>query len=779
MHFIRKKYSMVFLVMALSCSLQVWAAEKPYNEQLFVNTDRDIYIAGENLFFNTLLLNEPFTVNGSLQSGFVYLTLRSPVETVKKKILPLNPNRAHGHFFLHDTLSTGYYELVANTQWMRNQGEESFFRKNILIVNRFDTSPGDRLLMDQDTSLEEVSFYPEGGQLITELTNRVLLKTSGGFDASCRQVHIIDQNRDTVASTKLNRHGFGCFELTPENNKTYRAKIDGLNESFELPASREKGWTMRVKEDGEELKVSIKKAENGKRPDYFTLSQDGETLYRGKPETFPFVKSLPLNDLGFSRGLVTIEAGSNEQQNLKARRLWYHQPEKTREVSISSEKDTFAKREQAEVTLDGSGMSGDFAFLSFSVVAAETVREQNINVDSHARALELARNFGTSYQQSLKTFARQNIEELNTYLLKKTEIKESKAHGPRNFENDHYLESDGIILSGRVTEKESDKPVEKARVILNSPDTTINMVYAYTNEKGKFNLFLNSFYHDKTLYFFVDTKTIESETSIRISDKFSHETSYRSQPFSLSAELFEHIERSQDIVRVNKSYNIERLVAMDEHKPALSHHPLLFSEPNRRLFTDNYVALDSLPEIARELIPSVRIRKTGDGYQTSMICADSGDRMRGEPTFFLDGIILNDIGKLVHLDSEDIDRIDIHNYQWLYGDLHFNGIMGVFTRDGDHHQKFSRRTKTSKIRNTFSGPVGYQTPDYEKNAHGEESVPDFRQLLVWEPDIRIEKGRKKTLKFNTGDIKGDFMIQVQGITSDGEAVNIVKPVSVK
>jgi hypothetical protein len=106
-------------------------------ENIDLQTDRDIYIAGEELFFKCFRFDG--IPNAKVGSKYAYLVLRNEKNTLIKGIcLKLENNMFSGSIYLPDTLSTGRYQLVSYTNCMRNYGERTFFHKEIIIANRFD-----------------------------------------------------------------------------------------------------------------------------------------------------------------------------------------------------------------------------------------------------------------------------------------------------------------------------------------------------------------------------------------------------------------------------------------------------------------------------------------------------------------------------------------------------------------------------------------------------------------------------------------------------------------
>jgi hypothetical protein len=104
-------------------------------EEIFIHTDREEYISGENLWFNTYLVDrQSFKLSSS--SSIVYFELLNSMNrpVVQKRILITN-GLGPGQILLPDTLSTGSYTIRAYTNWMKNFLPSNCFMKNILVYN--------------------------------------------------------------------------------------------------------------------------------------------------------------------------------------------------------------------------------------------------------------------------------------------------------------------------------------------------------------------------------------------------------------------------------------------------------------------------------------------------------------------------------------------------------------------------------------------------------------------------------------------------------------------
>jgi hypothetical protein len=105
-------------------------------EGVLLHSDRDIYVTGEYLHLKTFLWNTPGWEGPTSQ--IVYYDLVSGNKRVVSGIMAVNNFQSDANIYLHDTLSSGFYQLIAYTHWMRNSDMENFFKKTIFLANRFD-----------------------------------------------------------------------------------------------------------------------------------------------------------------------------------------------------------------------------------------------------------------------------------------------------------------------------------------------------------------------------------------------------------------------------------------------------------------------------------------------------------------------------------------------------------------------------------------------------------------------------------------------------------------
>lgn len=104
-------------------------------EEVFIHSDRDEYVAGEDIWFSTYVFTRQDNKLSEI-SGLVYFEIlnRHNVPVIQRRI-KIENGIGPGQVMLPDTLSTGPYTLRAYTNQMKNFLPENCFIKKIKIYN--------------------------------------------------------------------------------------------------------------------------------------------------------------------------------------------------------------------------------------------------------------------------------------------------------------------------------------------------------------------------------------------------------------------------------------------------------------------------------------------------------------------------------------------------------------------------------------------------------------------------------------------------------------------
>ncbi len=202
-----------------------------------------------------------------------------------------------------------------------------------------------------------------------------------------------------------------------------------------------------------------------------------------------------------------------------------------------------------------------------------------------------------------------------------------------------------------------------------------------------------------------------------------------------------------------------------------------------------------MDDIATFNFPSYRLDVESDETLenqplTSLLARFPGLNFIGN-SFFIRGssgspkIIINDIttdlDELLSIPTDQISFIDFYRgaNSAVFSNAS-NGVLVVYTRRGKFISPEKR--KPGIINFTTEGfytAKEFYSPDYTKDTD-ENSKYDLRKTLYWNPKIRITAENKtEQISFFTCDIKGDYIIEVEGISESGIPLHQISTFSVE
>ncbi|HNX80389.1 MAG TPA: hypothetical protein PKJ24_10900, partial [Prolixibacteraceae bacterium] len=118
-----KRIKYLFLLLNLAVLMSI--SGNVNGEKVVMVTDREVYVAGDRLFFSLLQ-----TSSAGQTSDYGYITLMNATGNhLFNGLLKYENYRSYGSIYLADTLVTGFYQLVSYTNFMRNNGDSCFARK--------------------------------------------------------------------------------------------------------------------------------------------------------------------------------------------------------------------------------------------------------------------------------------------------------------------------------------------------------------------------------------------------------------------------------------------------------------------------------------------------------------------------------------------------------------------------------------------------------------------------------------------------------------------------
>ena len=753
-------------------------------EKIFVHTDREMYLAGEILWFKLYYTNAGTNKLLDLSKiGYVEVIDKNEKPVLQAKI-SIENGTGNGSLYLPVSLTSGNYQLRAYTNWMKNFSPDYFFNKNISIVNSL-LKP-EKLQSDAVSARYDIQFFPEGGQIIENLPGKVAYRA---IDDQGKGVNfngtLVDQDNTVLLKFKPLKFGIGSFSFIPEAGKTYRALIELPGETItrEIPIAKT-GYVVQLSDiQNDKLKLSVQASgvpanqkvhlfAHTRQVTKMKLSAD---LELGKAE-FLIDKSM----LGEGISQLTIFNGSGQAV---AERLFFKKPSSKLLIKASADQQKYAPRKKVTINLDAKDEKGLSlaADASVSVYATDSLESDNGDIFNY---LWLKSDLKGHVESPAYYFNNNDIisnEALDNLML---------THGWRRFVWQDLLkntmasfeflpEIDGHIINGRIVDTRSNAPAINIMTYLAVPGRKLHIYGSKSNNTGQVKFYTRDIFGPSEIV--VQTKFQQDSTyRIDISNPFSEKYSSRG-PYDLNlSEKFKSRILSQSI-----SSQVQNVFAGDKLKtfyPALTDSSAFYIKADKTYLLDNFVRFNTMEEVLREYVTEVPLMRQKDDFTILVrVKPHPNDFPRNvEPLILLDGVPVFDQGnKIIKYDPKKVRELEVVAKRYFLGPLMFNSILNFKTYKGNlpDFQLDTRATvmdyEGMQLKREFYSPL------YETESSISGRLPDFRNVLYWSPDIKIDSSGKKTISFYTSDQENKYTVVLQGISPEGKVGTSTIEIQVK
>lgn len=336
-------------------------------------------------------------------------------------------------------------------------------------------------------------------------------------------------------------------------------------------------------------------------------------------------------------------------------------------------------------------------------------------------------------------------------------------------------ETKGKLLRGSVVDAKTNQTIKGAVVILSCIDSVPNLEYAVTNARGVFQILLTDYYNGKELFLTIKDIPENSSWKILVEDNFAQSEKWKPALISANKSDKEFIVKSQNIVYINKVYQLDKNADKRQLIKSELICPRFHNSPVTTILPSDFVPLDSFPEIAVEILPQVRVIKEKGKYHVQMIDELMKGYQKHDPAIFLDGAYVDDVNKIIPLKSDQISKIELTTAERAFGDLVFSGAIFI-TSATNEMMNTKPASHSFRIKNDNINPGENAVP---ANPKPDINTPYIRQLLYWNPDLGISKTEEVLFDFYTSDNQARFIIKVEGVTEDGMPVSASSSIKVE
>ncbi|MDN5211010.1 hypothetical protein QQ020_03085 [Fulvivirgaceae bacterium BMA12] len=744
-----------------------------HQEKVFLDTDRSLYITGETIWISGYCTDASVHIPTDLSKVLNVELLDAEGQSIKQERIQLAHGFGKGQMFVSPDIKSGHYVLRAFTNWMKNFDPGFVFQKKLSIINPSVTN--NQEVTEKPRITTRVDFFPEGGDMINGLTGKVAVRATDNFGRGVKLTGVVYDNDDLeVAKFSTSPQGYASFWLLPEQGKTYFARVaEGLEiKKYNLPAAKNTGVGMSVTGAGGDFKLTINTVENSPKPLYLIVHTRG-VIQQILPLSMDSRKNLtvPLKNLSSGITHITLlDASFNPQ----CERLVFKYPENREFIKLDPGKPGYAKREKVRLNLSrtDTGTEETMARLSVSVYRSDELIPQKDNIIADLLCASDIRGMVSGLPALFDHENSSRTQEMDLVML---------THGWRRFrwadiKDGHKIkikypaEINGPILSGALQDMER-FPVaiqisfHGKTSILNSLDIDPNGIFHFEVPTRVAN--------DK-VHFFDMRESLEPQ-HIRIDKPFNlgFETNLYPQ-LNFEEEMKPFLESLNTNIQLSQVYRDHNYINGVLPKTEVI-NTQFYGEPDFLYPLDDYTRFETVRDLFIEYIRSAVIRRKNKKLGFYVINEDPLPR---SALMLIDGIPVLDPQFILDFDPLKVEKIGIINDRYYMGGAAFYGLINFTTYNGDFGGQEFPSYMIEKAYQGLQKSRTFYAPNYSSHQKLLKRIPDYRNTLYWNPDVRVEGDKAVTLEFYTADDNGTYQIEINGITQSGQLIHISKEIKV-
>ncbi len=737
-----------------------------HQEKLYVHTDRSIYVTGETLWLSTYTVDASFNSFSGLSKVVNIEIVNQQGKAMKQNRFKLEDGKGKGQLFISPDIPTGTYVLRAYTNWMKNFKDAFVFHTDITIVNP--ASAPEQTPTDAVNKIN-VHFFPEGGDLVTNIKSRVAIKTvdESGQPISTVGV-IVDQLENEITKFKTNARGLTSIEITPNSNTSYKAHIaqDSVIRQFNLPKPKQVGVVMTTvpTADGN-YQMTIVPSKDYNQTGYLLIHSKG---------IIERIQTIGLNSqLAISVKGESLQPGIshitllNDQMEPLVERLIYKFPVSSPWMDTELSQINLARRERVTLKIDLKSRNHHANLDKVSVAVAAADENSNFHEDIESY-LYLSSDLSSRiadprYYLDMKP--KDRMQNMDLLML---------THGWRRFDwqdinNDdvprfkYPAEINAPVLSGRLKPnvKTGNTP-NRIQINFSGKSSIVNSLDL--EEDGIFHFEIPYRIQNDKVNFFSTRDTISS-TQIEIDRPFNLPYRRGKIPqFNFSTKVKSYLERLNTNIQLSQVYRSVSTIngIAPEIKDYKNH---FYGEPENLYLLDNYTRFETMRDLFIEYVRSVQVKnKKGD---IGFYVYKNNNYLPRKAMTMIDGVPILDPQYILDFDPLKIEKIGIVNNAYHLGGMNFDGIINFTTYRGDFDEQEIPSYIVEKAYKALAYSREFYAPNYVLDKDFLKRIPDYRNTLYWNPDISFDENGQAIIEFYTSDDIGSYQIDINGLSSNG------------
>ena len=754
-------------------------------EKVYLQTDRDFYFVGDTIWFKVFLLSgRSLSLVSDLQNLYVELIDGKGV-VAQKQILLCEYGQASGSITISDTSVTGPFVIRAYTDFQKNYGEDLFFHKTIRISeskNSFELESMQQAVEIQNPEID-VSFFPEGGFLLTGTQNLIAFKAVDqkgiGIPISGK---VLNSHEEAVVFFRTVYKGMGRTSFSPEKGETYTVRIDGYPDfTFQFEDIRSEAMKLTMLEQNQE-EVTLRILSNSIKPyreTYYVVCYSRDSLLFKKEIAYKGTMKLKVETKAMLGGINRFILLNKEYEPVSERLVFVDNIELNNLEIMTSQIEFDTRSPVLLKILDDKAIS-DYSYSNLSI----TVVKENSLVaggeNQHIASYLFLESELKGYIESPADYFVDDRYINSNYKLNLLML----TNGWRNYLNNltevnpddlAYHRTVGITIKGNAERLVGKKPVVEGDITVGIIAESENIfVEDQTDSTGWFSVDNLVFFDTAMVFVQVLNQKGKQRTNVYLDGETENVP-------TISHQLLNTVRKISDIPLQQYRQKYDNDLDYREYIPEDGSNLLEEVEITAKKVEEDdghfrmYVRADNVLEVTPSDYSYANVLQYLQGRVAGLVVGRNGVSIRGRlgpPLFILDGIPIpvEPLDLIESISMFNIDKVEILKgpSAAIYGSLGGNGVIVIYTKKGETPETLDNKLvgAINKKVTGFSSYREFYSPKYTpENINAPR--PDHRTTLYWNPKF-ITKNGKATLSFYTADDPGYFRIIIEGVTDNGQ-----------
>ncbi len=727
-------------------------------EKIVLQTDRDLYLAGEFIWFSSFCSIKNESAFSSI-SQILYIELFNAEKKVfLREKFKLNEGKTAGYIVIPEETPTDYYFIRAYTMYLRNFSPENYFISSLTIVNPE---------IPQSSSIfnQEIKTAIEFGNFSSDIPSKIAIKLPLRILQKTTDVFLVNNNGEQLNELNIYPNGLCLAEYTAVDSLNYFLKLQFQNgDSLFTPLVPQNVNDLVIHTDMSGTAINIKvfwPDHNQKHASDFKLKITSQAyfdifetdLILNKETTIPFSK--------LSQGLNHIVVVDQKDSIVDFKSVYFEE-EIPDEIKLKLQKSIFNPREKVELDVQLSGQQSEYPELvTVSVIKKGTT----VNNELFLPEVVIENPFlMKSYFEKNTTRSAEIKEQIDIALMLFDAKAKEAYHNFLNRPKSDWIyppEIRDISISGLLVDKNSKEPLKDVQMFVSVLFEDFQLHTTKTKDDGSFVFTLNHLTGNHNLYLFPDLQD-DGEHELLIHNDFS--TDFRAlnkcTPI-IDTSLIHLLEE----IYINQQVSSNFPGGITEKQQEVRELSTWFGVEMTSIKLADYINLTSFREVINEIVPHVRLKVNNNQYRFTVF-DDKAELTYENPLVLLDNIPVTDINELIKIHPAMIEKIEVMNQPYVLGNYTIWGLILITTKT----ENFGgiKLPKESAFINyqTLTNSSSFLPLDFSIDKTAKSSNAFFNTVLYWNSFNGIDRTNKK-ISFYTSDHTAEYEVNIKAYNGKG------------